>query len=290
MKKNKNRKSWRIIAAVSIALSLTGNAAFSQEQETAPKRSLQVNLQAHGNFSELFYDKNSSLVQSLPLSTFTIEGSGMDKIGSTYFFVDLEVGNASNLKNKMLGGTYIEFAREWCFWGKSKAAALTIHTEFDAGVGYGGDSWGSTGNGFEFKTALLGGLSYSWFGDKYFFQIQALNRYELKDYYGWGGEGWQLTFVYSYEPVKWFTLAGYADFWQNPIDGTGVKSLKRERSFHFAIEPYVWFNITDYFSIGSRLRFTYNNYMGLVDELENIVDYDRKAYFAPTIALKWNMN
>ena len=287
MKMNKNIKSWRNIAIVSIAL-LASNAVFSQED--APTRTLQVNMQAHGNFSELLYGKNSSLVQSLPLSTFTIEGSGADRIGSTYFFVDLEVGNASNLKNKMLGGTYLEFAREWCFWGKSKAAALTIHTEFDAGVGYGGDSWGSTGNGFEIKTALLGGLSYSWFGDKYFFQIQLLNRYELKDYYGCGGEGWQLTFVYSYEPVKWFTLAGYADFWQNPIDNTGVKSLKRERSFHFAIEPYIWFNVTDYLAIGSRLRFTYNNYTGLVDETENIFDYDRKAYFAPTIALKWNIN
>lgn len=64
---------------------------------TAQERTMQLNLQAHGNFSELLYGKNSSLVCNLPMSTFTLEGTGSDRIGSTYFFIDLEVGNFNQL-------------------------------------------------------------------------------------------------------------------------------------------------------------------------------------------------
>ena len=130
--------------------------------------------------------------------------------------------------------------------------------------------------------------SYTWGGDDCFLQLQDLNRYELKDYFGCGGEGWQVTLVYSYQPVKWFTLSGYADFWQNPIDETGIHSLRAPNSFHISIEPYVWFHVTDFLSIGSRLRFTYNNYQALLPDGD--FNYDQKVYFAPTIGLKWDMN
>lgn len=277
----------RIAQMLPVLFFICLSKSYAQDDSNS-SRTMQMNLQAHGNFSELLYGKNSSLVCNLPMSTFTFEGTGSDRIGSTYFFIDFEVGNANKLKNRMLGGSYIEFTREWCFWQKSKVAPLCIHTEFDAGVGYGGDSWGSTGNGFEFKTALLFGLSYSWGGDNWFLQLQALNRYELKDYFGCGGEGWQFTVVYNYQPVKWFTLSGYADFGQNPIDDRGVHSLKDPKSFHVAIEPYVWFNVTKFLSVGSRLRFTYNFYQGAL--ADGGFGYDRRTYFAPTVGLKWNMN
>lgn len=285
MKNCKNRKSRKLLILCSLALFLASGRALSQT-ENHSSRQLQLNLQAHGNFAELMYGKSSSICQNLPLSTFTFEGTGSDKIGSTYFFADFEVGNVNVGKNKMLGGTYIEFTRSWNWWQDSKAAGLSIHTEFDAGVGYGGDSWGSTGNGWEFKTALLGGLAYSWFGDDWFLELQMLSRYELKDYYNCGGAGWQFTVVYSYQPVKWFTLSGYADFSQNPI--TDYASMKDIKSFHFAIEPYLWFNVTDWLSVGSRFRITYNNYQGELKD--GTYGYDQKLYFVPTIGLKWNMN
>lgn len=278
---------WVTRIAIIFLIQLTFFAGWAQSEDE-PTRVMDLNLQAHGNFSELLYGKNSSLACNLPLSTFTFEGSGFDRIGSTYFFIDMEVGNINDLSNKMLGGAYIEFSREWCFWGNSKAAGLSIHTEFDAGVGYGGDSWGSSANGFEFKTALLGGLAYTWQGDNWFVELQLLNRYELKDYFGCGGEGWQFTAAFSYEPVKWFTLSGYADFGQNPIDERGIRSLSDAKSFHLAIEPYVWFNVTPFLSVGSRLRFTYNNYQS--ELADGSWGYDQKVYFAPTVGLKWRMN
>lgn len=286
--KNKNRKSRIVLIVCFFALFLASGHAYSQMDSVSFQRVMQLDLQAHGNFSELLYGRKSSLVANLPLSTFTLEGSGYDRAGSTYFFIDLEVGNANVLENKMLGGAYIEFTREWNFWQRSKVAGLFIHTEFDAGVGYGGDSWGASSAGFEFKTALLGGLSYLWGYSNGFVELQLLNRYELKDYYGCGGEGWQVTVAFSYSPVKWFTLSGYADFWQNPVNETGIRSLHDARSFHFAIEPYMWFNVTSWLSIGSRLRFTYNNYQGLLSNGE--FGYDQHLYFAPTIGLKWRMN
>lgn len=284
MRNFQNRKSRIMIVLCSFVLFLANGRAFSQTESSS--RSLDLNLQAHGNFSELMYGKSSSICNNLPLSTFTLEGTGTDRIGSTYFFADFEVGNVNNFKNKMLGGSYIEFTREWNAWQDSKAGGLSIHTEFDAGVGYGGDSWGSANNGWEFKTALLGGLSYSWFGDNWFVQLQALSRYELKDYYNCGGAGWQTTLVFSYNPVRWFTLSGYADFWQNPI--TDYASMKDIKSFHITVEPYLWFNIKSWFSVGSRLRCTYNNYQGVLANGD--YGYDQKFYFVPTIALKWNMN
>lgn len=282
MRNLNNRKS-RMMTVCSLVLFLVGGRAFSQIDTM---RSMQLDLQAHGNFVELLYGKRSSICQNLPLSTFTLEGTGNDRLGSTYFFVDFEVGNANDLKNKMLGGAYLEFTREWNGWQGSKAGALSIHTEVDAGVGYGSDSWGTTANGWEFKTALLGGLSYSWFGKDWFLQLQALSRYELKDYYNCGGEGWQITLVYVYSPVRWFTLSGFADFWQNPI--TNYASMKDVRSFHFAIEPYFWFNVTKWLSVGTRCRLTYNNYQNALPD--GTYGYDQKLYFVPTIGLKWNMN
>lgn len=248
-------------------------------------RKMSLNLQAHSNVAELAYGKTSSIVGSLPLFTFTLEGTGSDKIGSTYFFTDWEVGNANVPSNAFLGGNYVEFSREWCWWKDSKAGHLAVHTEFDAGVGYGGDSWGSKGNGWDFKTALLGGVSYFWAGDNYFLQLQLMDRYTFKDRYGDGGNGWQFTIVYNYAPVKWFTLSGYADFYQNPIQG----KMNDAKTFHFAIEPYVWFNVTDFLSVGSRLRFTYNNYSAY-DALLDASVFDRKFYFVPSISLKWNIN
>ena len=270
-----------------ILILLCKNNIYAQENVGQDERIFQFNLQGHLNISELMYGKNSSLVQNLPLSTFTFEGTGFDKIGSTYFFIDLEVGNANFTKNKMLGGVYTEFSREWCFWKNTKAENLTIHTEFDAGVGYGSNSWGykSEAN-FDFRTALLAGLSYAWGDENWFVQLQALSRYELKDSHQCGGEGWQFTVAYSYTPIHWFTLSGYADFWQIPLDKSG--KLNDIKSFHISIEPYLWFNVTRYLSVGTRLRFTYNNYQGILSNGD--FNYDQKVYFAPTIGLKWNLN
>lgn len=272
--KNRKTNTFRVFALLAAGLVslLMSDRAYAQ-------RSLQLDMQAHGNFSELLYGKESSIVKGLPLSTFTLEGTGLDKIGSTYFFVELEVGNANVLSNKMLGGAYIEFSRDWCFWQKSKLSGLAIHTEFDAGVGYGGDSWGSRANGWDFKTALLGGLSYTWLDPgKWMAQLQLLNRYTLKDRYGNGGEGFQVTLVWQYNPVKWFTFSGYGDFFANPENGKFGPE-----AFHLVVEPYCWFNITDYISVGTRIRTSYNFY-------KDLGVYDRRFYCAPTIGVKWNMN
>lgn len=285
MLKTENLLSGMVLGAV---MMLVGSSCVQAQSDSENSRSMQVNMQAHANVSELMYGRASSLVHNLPLFTFTLEGAGSDNIGSTFFFADMEVGNANVPDNKMLAGVYAEFSREWNFWSHSKASALSIHTEWDAGVGYGGDSWGSTACGFEFKTALLGGLSYVWSSHAWWVQLQMLARYEVRDYDGIGGQGWQLTLAWSYTPVRWFTLAGYMDMWQNPIAAKGKHGMQSVSSLHVACEPYVWFHITDYLWAGSRLRFTWNNYQHVLPD--GSYGYDKKAYIAPTIALRWNMN
>ena len=274
MIKNRKTSTFRVLP-----LFVAGLVSLLMSGRIYAQRTLQLDMQAHGNFSELLYGRGAGIVQGLPLSTFTLEGTGLDKIGSTYFFIDLEVGNANVFSDKMLGGTYIEFTREWCFWRKSRLSGLSVHTEFDAGVGYGGDSWGSRANGWDFKTALLGGLSYTWLDPgKWMVQLQLLNRYTLKDRYGNGGEGFQMTLVWQYDPVKWFTFSGYGDFFANPEGGR----LGPE-AFHVVVEPYCWFNITGYLAVGTRIRTSYNFY-------KDCGTYDRRFYCAPTIGLKWIMN
>lgn len=82
--------------------------------------------------------------------------------------------------------------------------------------------------------------------------------------------------------------ATFPFLWQNPIDETGVRSLRDPKSLHLACEPYLWFNVTDFLSVGTRLRFTYNFYQS--DLTDGTFGYDRKVYFAPTIGLKWHIN
>lgn len=253
-------------------------SAQEEENQEEPTKGFTTNIQLHSNVSTLMYGKGSSLASSLPLFTTTFEGNGWDNLGSTYYFIDLEFGNVNNKGDNRLAGNYFELCREWCFWSKSKAKDLTIHTEVDAGVGYGGDSFGTTQMGWDFTSAFLLGLSYSWFGDDYFTQIQALSRYELKDRYGSGGEGWQLTFVWSYTPVDWFEFSGYMDLNQNPLG----KGLNDAKTVHLALEPYIWFKINSSWAFGSRVRFTYNCYQGTEG-------FDQKVYCAPTVAARWTI-
>lgn len=264
-----------------ISLILISFISLSALAETDSTRIISLNLQAHSNASELLYNKNSSIINNLPLFTFTLEGTGNDKIGSTYFFIDWEIGNANLSNDKYFSGSYIEFTRNWCFWQQSNLKNLEIHTEINAGAGYGSDSWGSQNNGWDFKPALICGVAYSWSGKKWFFQLQLLNRYEVKDRYNNGGEGWQLTEVWNYNFNSLFYISGYSDIWQSRING----KLNDSKSLHLAIEPYLWFRISNAFEVGSRFRFTYNYY---TDKSNGT--YDKKYYFAPTIALKWNIN
>ena len=248
-----------------IAIFLASNMVAQE----SPKKGGSLNLQHHSNVSELLYGKESSLVQNLPLTTTTLEGNGWDPIGSTYFFIDFEAGNAANLKDPYMG-MYFEFTREWCFWGKSKVAGLTIHTEIDQVVGYGMMPQ-------DFTTNLLPGIAYSHVGEKLFWQVQLLYRHSYSAASG-HAPGAQMTWVWCYTPTAWFELSGYADFMYDSepylLNGKGLK---------IAIEPYVWFKLNDSFALGSRLRATYNCY-------QDFIDYQgARAYFAPTIAVRWRI-
>jgi hypothetical protein len=203
------------------------------------------NLQVHYDFTE---DRN--------YVTTTLEMFKPDKLGNTFFFVDMDYSTEGN---EGMSLAYWEIARV------IKPAKLPIgfHAEYNSGFlrlpAFGDAS-------ARINAAWLAGIDYSYNAKDFSkgFTVKALYKY-INDKHD---ASFQLTGIWYYHFLKGnkVTFSGFADFWRED-------NLFGE--YIFLCEPQLWYNINKNFSVGGEVELS-NNFGGM----------DGFKVF-PTGAVKW---
>ena len=220
--------------------------------------------------------------------TTTVELFHPDAWGSTFFFFDMDYSinksndNPQDPKNSPFG-TYWEITRSFNFWKESKAKDLSLHLEYNGGLGvFGGKV---VAGGYGINHAVLVGPEYFLHTPdfKNTFTLQLLFKYIADDYNMWNvktdGE-WktqkgnmaplQFTFIWACQDfctLPGLTFSGFLDIWGqklNVLDGkTGTYTDPTKQSFVFISEPQLWYSIGQWFKcpnlcIGTEIEFSYN--------------------------------
>ena len=192
--------------------------------------------------------------------TTTVEMFRPDKMGSTFFFIDMDYG-AGDVEG--VSSAYWEIARAL----KLGDSPLAAHLEYNGGFG----QWkaGDVGGAYQIDDCWLGGLEYSWNASDFSrgFTLQTL----YKNIRGKNDASFQLTGVWYVNFVKGkMSFTGFADFWrEDNVFGTN------ETDFVFLTEPQLWYNVCEHFSFGSEIELS-NNFGGNEGFMVN-----------PTLAAKW---
>lgn len=167
----------------------------------------QLNVQLHGDLGRAIYPTDEANRQFF---TTTIEYFRPDKLGNTFFFIDLDYRSKTDQdgKNSGMVGAYWEISREFTFATvkKSPNHSFAAHIEYDGGL----NRWGS------FQQAFLVGPAWNWHSNDFSktFSLQAM----FKQYLAGSGNpalsGGQLTAVWGMTFAKnWLTFSGFADVW-----------------------------------------------------------------------------
>lgn len=190
------------------------------------------NVQLHYDFGK---DRN--------FPTTTVEMFKTDKLGSTFFFVDMDY-NVGDIKG--ISMAYWEIARAFNL-GKSPLAA---HIEYNGGFGQ--YTTPDFTGAYQINDAWLAGLDYNYNNEDFTrgFTIQVLYKY-IRDKHD---ASFQLTGVWYMDMLnKKLTFSGFADFWREDQafpDGEVVDETK----FIFIAEPQLWYNFTPHISLGSEIE------------------------------------
>jgi hypothetical protein len=196
--------------------------------------------------------------------TSTVEMFKVDPWGSTYYFIDLDYGSATNQGVSL---AYFELTRGLKFW----KVPFEIHVEYNGGFGQYYAT--PTNNAYQINDAWLLGGQYTWMSPdfKRMFQLQGMYKYIR----GKNNLSFQVTGVWTLMLLKnKVTLTGFADFWrEDNIVGVGPDS--KHTRFVFLSEPQIWYNLTKNFAIGSE------------EELSVNFAGHRGFMINPTIAGKW---
>lgn len=225
---------------------------------------------------QLHYDLGHSLYKELTNRqsvTTTVEMFKADKLGSTYFFTDLDYHGDGMM------GAYWEISREFNI---SKNKRFAAHIEYNGGVTSGEtEGWY---NGNRFQHAVLVGPAYNWHSSDFSttFSLQTMYKYYFKNAHANldAFHGFQLTGVWSHTFANGLcTFSGFADLWRNPnVRGKLI----------FLSEPQFWFNLNTLkgmdgvnLSVGSEVELS-NNFV--FDETGR----NDKFYAIPTVAMKWS--
>lgn len=185
--------------------------------------------------------------------TTTLEGFYNDKWGNTFFFIDYDFGAKDDKGvNRSVSGSYLEIARCLNFWQESVFSPLSLHVEYDGGVGF-------PGQNFLFGADFF--LHSSDFGRTFNFKLL------YKTFNGTCSSDFpvQFTFVWGIRSlfgIEGLSLCGFADIWgENVInfaEGGDVAD-----SFVFLSEPQLWYNVgrhigVDNLSIGGEVELSCN--------------------------------
>jgi len=198
-----------------------------------------------------------------------------DNWGSTYMFTTMDFSiNKKDPKNCPFG-SYMEITRSLNFWQQTKAKDLSIHVEYNGGLGiYGGRV---VEGGYGVNNAALVGLDYFLHTKDYknTFTLQFLFKYIADEYNMWqykkDGQ-WitqsgnqvplQFTFLWAcrdFCTAKGLTFSGYADIWGQKLEYQDPN----KQSFTFLTEPELWYAVGQWFKcpnlcVSAKVELSYN--------------------------------
>jgi len=196
--------------------------------------------------------------------TTTVEMFKPDKLGSTFFFIDMDYGS------KASGVDGIDLA----YWEISRSFKVSKKSNFEPRVEYnGGFGRGVLDDGTQYNysinSAWLVGLQYT-FASKDFSKILTLqaNYKYIKDK---NNAAFQLTAVWTLNFFKnKLSLMGFADWWrEDNVFGENTTN------YVFLTEPQIWWNALSHFSFGGEF------------EMSNNFASNEGFMFNPTVAVKW---
>lgn len=211
------------------------------------------NLQLHYDFG-----KDRSYLTS------TIEMFKPDKLGNTFFFIDMDysVGKVQGVSL-----AYWEIARVF----NVPKLPVGIHVEYNGGFGQ--FKTDNNFNAYQINDALLAGLDYSINDEGYTkgLSVKALYKY----IHGKHDLSYQLTAVwYMHFFNKKISFTGFADFWKEDNDFNFDGQVDTE--YVFLTEPQLWYNFNSQISFGGELELS-SNFAGSKGFKVN-----------PTLAFKYN--
>lgn len=191
--------------------------------------------------------------------TSTVEMFRPDKLGSTFFFIDMDYSSDARNINNGISSAYWEIART-LKWDENQ--------KFEPRLEYNGGVFKLDGDETPFipiENSWLLGIERT-FASADFSKILTLqaNYKYIKDK---ENASFQLTAVWTIQMLEnKLTFTGFADFWKEEMFwGT---------DFRFMTEPQLWYNVTEKFSLGSEIELSSNF---LTDEFKAM----------PTIAAKY---
>lgn len=223
--------------------------------------SAQLNVQLHYDLGHDLYGKELS---NRPRVTATVENFTPDKWGSTYFFIDADLGD------HVVKSAYGEISRELRFW----KAPIAAHVEFNGGLN------GATGS---FDNAYLVGPAWNWASKDFSRTFSVQLMYKLlahKNNHGGSCHSFQLTEVWGLQFAKGLlTFSGYCDLWYDKgVNGRLVLGSESQLWVNLWRLPRI--NDDAKWSIGTELEIT-NNLIWPADGKNN------RFYAIPTVAMKW---
>ena len=212
------------------------------------------NIQLHYDFGRSLYDEDMT---SRPQFTSTIEKFLPDAWGSTFFFVDMDY-NSNGVEQ-----AYMEIARDLKFW----KAPVSIHLEYNGGLA----------KQYSINNAYLAGLTYTYNNADFSrgFSLSGMYKYIQKND---SPNNFQLTGTWYMNLCdNLYTFSGFVDYWR---EKTWFGS-----TITFMAEPQFWVNLNKVKGVNEKLNLS----VGTELEISNNF-YRGRAYFTPTLALKWTLN
>lgn len=220
------------------------------------------NIQLHYDFGRHISSDDEGGRQAV---TATFEHFRADKLGSWYYFIDLDVDN------KGMAGAYTEVSREFSFYKPCDKGALAAHVEYDGGL-----NRTTPGNSFQ-QAGLIGA---AWNGHNADFSktysLQVMYKQMFGDKHHDAYASFQVTGVWGINFAKnKCTFSGFFDLWRE-------KQPVRGGYLVFLSEPQLWYNVNQHFSVGTEVELS-NNFV-----YSNVDFANKKFYVNPTLALKYN--
>lgn len=214
------------------------------------------NIQLHYDFGKSLYNE----LDGRPVLTSTIEHFIPDKLGNTFFFVDMSY-SSSGVTN-----AYMEIFRQFKL---SKNCPINLHLEYNGGI-----VKGLTENNMFLNNAYLVGGTYN-FNTKDFskgFSLSVLYKYLQKHD---SPQSFQLTASWFLHFNKaMFTFCGFADFWREETQfGKTI----------FLSEPQFWFNLNALKCVDDKFKLSVGSEVKLSNNFEGRDGF----YCIPTLAVKW---
>lgn len=217
------------------------------------------NVQLHYDFGE-----------TRKLATATVELFKPDDWGSTFFFVDMDLGGKPEYgRTNGMNMAYFEISRGLKFW----EAPIEAHVEYNGGFGRG------DGFAYPINNAYLLGPSYTMNSEDWSRILTLKVHYKYIENMGgitdFNNSNVQFTAVWTMQFFEnKLTFTGFADFWTEKV-GVVEDGNFSTANFVFITEPQLWYNATKNISLGTEI------------EMSSNFALNKGFMINPTVAAKW---